>query len=215
MDADQRRASIDPEPVSLSLTLFTAVSAGFGVVIQWAERRRGVRQDRDMARTKLLTADRALNRLDEAYRSLISIFEQQGLLDGYIPFLPGHGRLVVDSRLHGEISRNQRAAFDAGRGLEKSLDELGPFLADPEAMRASELAYTVDQSLVDRRFRETMHAEGMREFLIGVGRLLFQLSEFLEAVAADLQMQLPSTRLPLLEETLARLERPPGGPPRP
>jgi hypothetical protein len=48
----------------------------------------------------------------------------------------------------------------------------------------------------------------MTEFLLGVGRLLIQLSKFLEDVAAGLNLQLPSTRVPLLEETLARLERP-------
>lgn len=196
----------DPEPVSLSLTLFAAVTAGLGVIIQWTERRRALRHDRDLARTKLLTADRALNRLDEAYRSLISVFDQEHLLDRPVPFVPGRGTLVVDSRVRAEVSRIQRAAFDAGRQLERSLDELAPYLPDSEAVRASDLVYGVE-----RDFRLAQRAEDMTEFLLNVGRLLAQLSEFLEGSANDLDIRLPSSRLELLGETLARLARASGG----
>lgn len=206
MEPTNRRPprSIDPDPVSLSLSLFAAISSGLSAAIKWREHRHGVKRDRDRAREKLFAADRALNRLDEAYRSLISIFEQEGVLAGPVTFLPGHGELLVDSRLRAEVDRVHRAAFDAGRQLERSLDELGPFLSDAEALRASDLVYAAEQG-----FRETQHAEEIHEFLVGVGRLIYHLSEFVEDVGATLDVQLPSTRLALLEETLARLGRSP------
>jgi hypothetical protein len=191
----------DPEPVSLALALFAAITGGVGVAMQWGERRRGRGFDRGVARAKLLAADRVLNRLDEAYRSLISVFDQEGLL-ATAPFSPGRSALLADSRLRAELDRIRRTGFDTGRELERTLDELGAHLADSDAIHASRLA-----SEVEGQFRATLQAYELTDFLYGVGLLIKELSEFLENVARDLEVELPSSRLGLLMETLSRLDR--------
>jgi hypothetical protein len=197
---DPQRVLRDPEPISLSLTLLAAVASGMGVLYQRREHRRGQDRERAEVRDRLLKADRSLNRLDESYRSLISIYESSGLLEPGVAFVPGSTAMLVPPNVAQEARRVRSSAFSAGRDLEDALERLSSLLTDDEAIQINSSLGSMGQT-----FDRARRADDLSGFLLELGELIRTLSTAIYAVAEANNVPMSSSRLVLLDETMDAL----------
>lgn len=189
----------DPEPLHFALAILATLSGAAGLIIQMAQYRRERNRDRNIIRKHLFIADRSLNRIDEAYRSLISIFDENGIL--LAPFAPGKSALYADERLRSELNRLQFDIFYGGRDLLNALVELSELLAN----RDSEIALKIARDL-DEIFQKTLHSNRFLEFFIELGRMLELVTEFIYRIGERYGFQPTSIRIGLIDDTISRLK---------
>jgi hypothetical protein len=189
----------DPEPISFALAIFTALSAAAGLVIQMAQHRRERIQDKNTIRKHLFIADRSLNRIDEAYRSLISIFDENGIL--LAPFALGQNPLYVDKRLRSELNRLQSNIFYGGKDLQNALVELSELLANKDSETALEIARTLDET-----FHSARRSNRLLEFLVELGKMLELVTDFIYRIGENYEFQRTSIRIGLIRDTIRELE---------
>jgi hypothetical protein len=188
----------DPDPISIALALLgPLVGAGSLIVQQVSQRARERRENRATVRKHLHMIDRALNRLDEAYRSLISIYNQFEVLN--IPFIPGKNPLYADEKVTGELNRLLSNIFYGGRDLQDALSELVGLVSE------SDVAVELSDAL-EVIFRKALHSEQLFEFLIHLGILMKYISEFLHQVGEDYGFRPSSNHTRLIQSTLDDLE---------
>jgi hypothetical protein len=193
----------DPEPLSLAFGLFAALVGGAGLVvniIREARQRRIHSTDvRASVIKRLNVIDRALNRLDECYRSMVSIYDEMEVLD--IPFGPGKGMLRVTRGMKTELDRLRSTIFSAGKELQDGLSDLAGELSESDVDRAVELS-----NALDRLFHDALASKSLLNFFVQLGMLMQFVSEFTYQIAERYDFRLTSNRAPLLGETLKRLQ---------
>jgi hypothetical protein len=193
----------DPDPLYFAFELFTAIVSGAGLVVTVVEaaRQRRIRSTEVRASVieRLNAIDRALNRLDECYRSLVSIYDELDLLN--IPFGPGKGTLRVARGMKTELDRLRSTAFSAGNELQNSLSDLAGSLSASDVDRALELT-----NALDGLFRDALTSKRLLDFFIQLGMLMQFVSAFIYEIAERYDFRLTSNRTPLLGETLQRLQ---------
>ena len=148
--------------------------------------------------SRLNKVDRALNRLDEAYRSLVSIYDELDLLR--IPFGPGKGAVRVAGGLKRELDRVRSAIFSAEKELEDGLSALAETLSGTDVDTAANLANALDDL-----FRVALSSKRFLEFFIELGMLLEFATHFADEIARRYDFRLTSNRDPLVRETVQRL----------
>jgi hypothetical protein len=189
----------DPEPISLALAIFATLSGAAGLIIQMAQHRRERIRDENKIRKHLFTADRSLNRIDEAYRSLISIFDENGIL--LAPFALGQSPLYADKRLRSELDRLRSNIFYGGRDLLDALVELSELLANRDSETALEIAHTLDEI-----FHRARHSNRLLEFLIELGFMLELVTDFIYRIGERYGFQPTSIRIGLIRDTIHQLK---------
>ena len=193
----------DPEPLSLAFALFAAVVGGAGLVVnvirEARQRRVHSTEVRASVIERLNVIDRALNRLDECYRSMVSIYDEMELLN--IPFGPGKGTLRVTRGMKTELDRLRSATFSAGKELQDGLSDLAGELSESDVDRAVELS-----NALDTLFHDALTSKSLLNFFIQLGMLMQFVSEFIYQIAERYDFRLTSDRRPLLGETLQRLQ---------
>ena len=193
----------DPEPLSLAFALFAAVVGGAGLVVnvirEARQRRVHSTEVRASVIERLNVIDRALNRLDECYRSMVSIYDEMELLN--IPFGPGKGTLRVTRGMKTELDRLRSATFSAGKELQDGLSDLAGELSQSDVDRAVELS-----NALDTLFHDALTSKSLLNFFIQLGMLMQFVSEFIYQIAERYDFRLTSDRRPLLGETLQRLQ---------
>jgi tetratricopeptide (TPR) repeat protein len=172
----------DPDPISLGFMIYGAVIASSSLVVALANRVDTQRsqaedqaRDEGQVRMYLGRVDRALNRLEEAYRSLISVFDQQEVLEA--PFSLGAAPIFADERLMAEIDRLRRTYFDSQKNLEDALDEL--------ASRIGKEMQNVAQQWSTKLvviFEGSRTSSTVARFMLDVGQMLHGLSTFVMQV---------------------------------
>jgi len=188
----------DPEPISFALALFSALVGGAGLAVQILLLKRERPKEPDLVKSPLYRADRALNRLDEAYRSLISIYDEFGILE--IPFAPGREPFSVDNKLIAELRRIRANIFYGERDLQDALFELGVVLRGEESSYVMELS-----SKLETTFKKALGSRILLEFFIQLGWLFQLINEFIDRVAEQHSLELPSTRKSLISDTIGQL----------
>ena len=198
-----RQALSDPDPLYFAFELFTALVSGAGLVVTVVEaaRQRRIRSTEVRASVieRLNAIDRALNRLDECYRSLVSIYDELDLLN--IPFGPGKGTLRVARGMKTELDRLRSTAFSAGNELQNGLSDLAGVLSASDVDRAVELS-----NALDRLFHDALTSGIFLNFFIQLGILIQFVSDFTYQIAERYDFRLTSNRTPLLGEMLQRLQ---------
>jgi hypothetical protein len=193
----------DPEPLSLAFVLFAALVGGAGLVVnvirEARQRRIYSTEVRASVIERLNVIDRALNRLDECYRSMLSIYDEMEVLN--IPFGPGKGTLRVTRGMKTELDRLRSAAFSAGRELQEGLSDLAGELSESDVDRAVELS-----NALDKLFHDALASKSLLNFFIQLGMLMEFVSQFTYQIAERYDFRLTSNRAPLLDETLRRLQ---------
>jgi hypothetical protein len=193
----------DPEPLSLAFALFAAVVGGAGLVVnvirEARQRRVHSTEVRASVIERLNVIDRALNRLDECYRSMVSIYDEMELLN--IPFGPGKGTLRVTRGMKTELDRLRSTTFSAGKELQDGLSDLAGELSQSDVDRAVELS-----NALDTLFHDALTSKSLLNFFIQLGMLMQFVSEFIYQIAERYDFRLTSDRRPLLGETLQRLQ---------
>lgn len=197
------QAMSDPDPLYFALELFAALVSGAGLVVNVVEaarqRRIHSREARASVIERLNVIDRALNRLDECYRSLVSIYDELHLLN--IPFGPGKGTLRVARGMKTELDRLRSTAFSAGKELQDGLSDLAGELSESDVDRAVELTNALDSLL-----RDALTSKRLLNFFIQLGMLMQFVSAFTYEIAQRYDFKLSSNRTPLLGETLQELQ---------
>jgi hypothetical protein len=198
-----RQALSDPDPLYFAFELFTALVSGAGLVVTVVEaaRQRRIRSTEVRASVieRLNVIDRALNRLDECYRSMVSIYDEMELLN--IPFGPGKGTLRVTRGMKTELDRLRSTTFSAGKELQDGLSDLAGELSQSDVDRAVELS-----NALDTLFHDALTSKSLLNFFIQLGMLMQFVSEFIYQIAERYDFRLTSDRRPLLGETLQRLQ---------
>ena len=189
----------DPEPLHFALAIFATLSGAAGLIIQMAQHRRERNRDQNIIRKHLFIADRSLNRIDEAYRSLISIFDENGIL--LAPFALGKSALYADERLRSELNRLQSNIFYGGRDLLNALVELSALLANRDSETALEIARTLDEI-----FQRARHSNRLLEFFIELGYMLELVTEFIYRIGERYGFQPTSIRIGLIRDTISQLK---------
>jgi len=197
------QAISDPDPLFLAFELFTALASGAGLVVsvigEARQRRIHATEVRASVIMRLNVIDRALNRLDECFRSLISIYDEQHLL--IIPFGPGKGALRIAPGKKTELDRLRSAAFSAGKELQDGLSDLAGELSESDVDRAVEFT-----NALDRLFRDALASKRLLNFFIQLGMLMQFVTDFTYAIAERHDFRLTSNRTPLLGETIQELQ---------
>lgn len=193
----------DPDPLYFALELFAALVSSAGLVVnvigEARQRRIHSTEIRASVIERLNVIDRALNRLDECYRSLVSIYDEMDLLN--IPFGPGKGTLRVTRGMKTELDRLRSATFSAGKDLQDGLSDLPGSLSASDVDRALELT-----NALDGLFRDALTSKRLLDFFIQLGMLMQFVSAFIYEIAERYDFRLTSNRTPLLGETLQRLQ---------
>ena len=194
---------VDPDPLYFVLELFSALASAAGLVIgviQEARRRRiHLTEVRATIIERLNVIDRALNRLDECYRSLVSIYDELHLLD--IPFGPGKGSVRIARGMKSELDRLRSTVFSAGKEVQDGLSDLAGELSESDVDQALELS-----NALDSLFHGALASRNLLEFFVQLGFLMEFVSNFIYAIAQRYDFRLTSNRAPLLGETLQRLK---------
>jgi tetratricopeptide (TPR) repeat protein len=201
----------DPDPVSLGFLIYAAVIASSSLVVAIANRRdtkryraedqqRERERDEGQIRMYLGRIDRTLNRLDESFRSLVSVFDQEEVIDA--PFALGAAPILADEALMAELERLQDTFFAAGKELYSSLDELSARIGE-EMQRG---AQRISQDLMGL-FEDSRTARTVVRFILDIARILERLSTFIEQVGADYRYFSPSAtvRQLTLNQTISYL----------
>jgi hypothetical protein len=188
----------DPEPVSFALAIFAALSGAAGLVIQTAQHIRELRHDRAETKKQLFIADRSLNRIDESYRSLISIFDEHDCL--MAPFALGQNPIYADEKLRLELDRLQSNIFYGGRDLQNAFAELSSLLKPNDAEVALEIARTLDQV-----FQKAIHSKKLLEFMIELGSMLELITDFIYRLGERYEFHPTSIRIGLIRDTIRQL----------
>jgi Flp pilus assembly protein TadD len=201
----------DPDPVSLGFLIYGAVIASSSLVVAIANRRdtkryraedqqRERERDEGQIRMYLGRIDRTLNRLDESFRSLVSVFDQEEVIDA--PFALGAAPILADEALMAELERLQDTFFAAGKELYTSLDELSARIGE-EMQRG---AQRISQDLMGL-FEDSRTARTVVRFILDIARILERLSTFIEQVGADYRYFSPSAtvRQLTLNQTISYL----------
>lgn len=199
----------DPDPISLGFLIYGAVIASSSLVVAIAnrvdsERSRSEERARDEAQIRMYLGriDRTLNQLDEAFRSLVSVFDQHGVLNA--PFTLGASPIFVDEALITEIRRLQNTYFNAGRDLYEALDELSSRIGEEMQNEAQQIARELVALFEESRVSRTVVA-----FIIDVGRMLERLSTFVMQVGEHYRYSsIPArARQAAINETIEYLTR--------
>lgn len=214
----------DPDPISLGFMIFAAVSSGASLIIsmssherqrrrdieEWARSEAREREERERSEDRIRrrirrysgAADRALDQIDGAYRSLVSIFDEQEILEA--PFSLGEIHIYADDELVRELRRLRDTCAHAGQDLEEALDELSELVADELQDIAREYA-----DHLDKQFNEARRSETMLQFMLELGHMLEDQSRFIVSVGEryDFSTIPASTRLLSLEQITADLQR--------
>lgn len=188
----------DPEYLSLGLQIFAALMGSAGLASQIAQIFKSKKIERSKVKKHLHKADRALNRLSKAYRDLISIYDENDILNQ--PFAPSKKPIMVDNKLMGELDRLKSETFYGGRELEEELVELAGVLDKNDVDYALDLARRVDET-----FHEALRSKRFLEFLIQLGFILNVVIEFIYEVAKRYQIFLTADHPKALNDTLQRL----------
>ena len=189
---------LDPEPIGFALGLFATLSSAAGLIIQSAQYMKDRRQDRAAARNLLFTADRSLNRIDESYRSLISIFDEHECLNA--PFALGRAPILADPDLYDTLERHQSNIFYGGRDLQNALTELVGLLSKSD----SEIAMDISASL-DEIFQKARKSNRILEFMIELGSMLEIITDFLYRLGERYEFRPTSVRIRLIQDTIHQL----------
>lgn len=189
---------IDPEPISFSLSIFAALTAAAGVIIQITDSNRKRIQDKSAIRKHIYNADRSLNRLDEAYRNLISVYDEQNILGS--PIVLGRNPLFVDERLKIELERLHSNIFYGGRDLQDALIELSGLLDQKDSQSTIGLAADLDGI-----FQSAWHAKNFLEFMIELGQMLNLITDFINGIGKKFNFIPTSRRDSLLRDTIEQL----------
>jgi hypothetical protein len=197
------QAMCDPDPLYFAFELFTALVSGAGLVVSLIKEARQRRIHSTEVRASVIerlnVIDRALNRLDECYRSLVSIYDELHLLD--IPFGPGKATLRVARGMKTELDRLRSTTFSAGKELQDGMSDLAGELSESDVDRAVELT-----NALDSLFRDALTSKRLLNFVIQLGMLMQFVSAFTYEIAQRYDFRLTSDRTSLLGETLQRLQ---------
>lgn len=201
-EGDQNQATRlkDPEPVSFALGVFAALSGAAAVIIQGVQYFTEKKHHRAVVLKNIFTADRSLNRIDESYRSLISIFDEYGCL--HAPFALGQRPIFVDEDRFSEIDRLQSNIFYGGRDLQKALTELASLIREEDSELAMKICHTLDEA-----FQRARHSDKLLQFMIELGIMLEMITEFLYRIGKRYKFQPTSPRTNLIQDTIQQLRR--------
>jgi hypothetical protein len=177
---------VDPEPISIAIAAFAAAVGTAGLIINWANKRRDDRVQREEEQEKYeekLTqiriahskAERALETLTMHYRMLTKFYDGE-MLRG--PMILGRHTFSIYRDQADELYRLKKDFIDLGIELEKAVDELSSFIDNGLVPGALEIAESLRIHFEDGR-----HANTLVIFLINSGFLFMGIGEFLDKVA--------------------------------
>lgn len=189
----------DPEPISLAIGIFSALAGAGGLIIAAKQHSDQRRRDRAVTRSCLYEADRALNRLDEAYRTLISILDEHGIINA--PMVLGSTPLYGNQRFVESIDRLRSNIFYSGRDLQNALVDLSSNIGPKE----QETLLSISGELNDL-FQRGRHSERFLEFLIAMGRMIELITIALYKISEQHNFRYSESRIHLIEQTLNTLE---------
>ncbi len=189
----------DPEYLSLGLQIFAALMGSAGLASQIAQIYKSKKMERTKVKKHLHKADRALNRLSKAYRDLISIYDENEILEQ--PFAPSKKPIMVEKKMMDELDRLKSETFYGGRELEEELVELSGVLDKNDVDYALDLAGKVDET-----FHEALRSKRFLEFLIQLGFILNLVIDFIYKVAKRYQIFLTADHPNALNDTLQKLK---------
>ena len=189
----------DPEPISFALNLFAALTGAAGLIIQTSQYVKKKKTEKNEVRKQLYVIDRSLNRIDEAYRSLISIFDEYNCLGA--KFSLGACPIFANESLRKELSRLQANIFYGGRELNDALTELSVLVNEEDSQLA--LEFTRELEAI---FRHAMNSEHMIEFMIDLGMMLHEITKFIYSLGEIYKFEPTSVRINLIRDTIHQLK---------
>lgn len=188
----------DPEPITLILSLFAIAVGAASLSINYLNYSRNRKQDKSTVIKNLHIADRSLNRIEEAYRGLISIFDQYNILE--LDFAPLKQPLIADEN---EFKRIRDNIFYGGRDLQDSISNLigiGSF-------EKHYIEKSIDLSnKLDELFHKALSSKKIFNILINLGLIIKLVGDFLYMVGEDYNFKPTSLRLEWVDNLIKKLE---------
>jgi hypothetical protein len=190
---------LDPDPYSIAFSFFAALTGGASLSIAITNKMRDSAQAQSEARRFLFSIDRALTRLDDAYRNLLSIYEQHDILDQKIEL--GLHPLMLDQVQRTELRNLHSDIFHAGQDLQDSLADLSAVAGFRDSQTALKLARTLN-----RLFEKARRSRNLINFMIGIGSMLIALTRFVNYVGQYYAYDSDLERLPILQNLVRTLK---------
>jgi len=204
---------VDPDPVSLTVALFSAVIGAAGLIVnlekRFVERGREQRQaQQDMANLRLAhaKADRALNDLEMGFR-LMEKFFTEDILVAKVEIGESSFLLQVDQS--EELNQIRKDFIDAGIQLEQALDGLSLYIDDDLRETGIDLANSLRSS-----FNQAKSAINIREFLRNIAFLLRAISNFIETIGRNHSLGNTPARSEAINGLINSLDASPLPPPK-
>jgi len=188
---------VDPEPISIALELFAALAGAAGLTVQTVYFARERSQDAADLRKHLFTLDRSMNRVDEAHRSLISVYDENEIL--LSPITLGRSPMFVDERMRSELDRLPRNIFYGGPDLQNALTEISTKVDRSDSETSLQIARQPEEVF------QSAQSNRLLEFMIEIGRMLELVSAFLYGLGEEYAFGPTSTRLTLIRGTVQNL----------
>jgi hypothetical protein len=189
---------VDPEPISFALEILAALAGTAGLIVQAAQYSRDRSQDQSAVRKHLFAIDRSLNRIDEAYRSLISIYDENNIL--FAPVALGASPLFVDQKMRAELERLHSNIFYGGRDLQNAMTDLSTYLNRNNSEDALQIVRALDEV-----FQRARQSKRLLEFMIELGQMLELVTDFVYTLGERYEFQPTSIRITLMRDTVEQL----------
>lgn len=190
----------DPDPVSIALGFFSAVIGAAGLIIKAREKSKEKRQELARVLSKLSKADRALNRMDLAYRNGLSFYNDENLK---AEFAIGVASINGNSERINELNKIRKDILDAGLELEEALDDLSE-LVDDEVLSAAVLEVSDN---LRKTFDRARYSKNMVSFLVAIGIMIDNLGIFIDNVGRHYGFQPTHGRRDAIRGTINQLEQ--------